>query len=78
MNLFRSEEHILNWQGFVQGSEEGIVALGDLVQMFSGPYFRERLGGQWVSHAREYAREMGITMKKLGVDGPFWQPKKPQ
>lgn len=78
MNLFRSEEHARAWRGFREGSEEGIVALDDLVEMFSGPYFRKRLDGQWVSHAREYAREMGITMKKLGKDGPFWQPKKPE
>ncbi len=77
MNLFRAEEHIKNWQGFAAGSEEGIVPLAHLLEMFSGPYFTERLGGAWVSNARAYAREMGITMKKLGVSGPFWQAKKP-
>jgi len=77
MNLFRSEEHIQNWSGFVQGSEEGILPLDDLVELFSGNYFRMRMGPDWVSRSREYALEMVATFKKLGKTGPFWQTRKP-
>jgi len=30
----------------------------------------------WVSHSREYAREMGATMIEIGKTGPFWLPEK--
>jgi len=72
MNLFRSEEHIRNWAGFKNGTEEGIIPLDDLVTLFSGNYFRRRLDP---SHSREYAREMVATLKKIGKTGPFWQLK---
>ena len=73
MNLFRSEEHIRNWARFEVGTEEGIIPLNDLVTLFSGSYFRRRMDPDWVSHSREYAREMVMTFKKIGKTGPFWQ-----
>jgi two-component SAPR family response regulator len=73
MNLFRSEEHIRNWSGFEPGSEDGIVPLDDLVKLFSGSYFRNRLDSDWVSRSREYARQMVKTFKEIGKTGPFWQ-----
>jgi two-component SAPR family response regulator len=73
MNLFRSEEHICNWPGFESGSEDGIVPLDDLVKLFSGSYFRNRLDSDWVSRSREYARQMVKTFKEIGKTGPFWQ-----
>jgi len=76
MNLFRSEEHVRNWAQFQEGTEEGIVPLGDLVKLFSGSYFRKRLDLDWVSRRREYSLEMVATMKDLGLTGPFW--KRPQ
>lgn len=72
MNLFRSEEHIRNWAEFNEGTEEGIVPLGNLVKLFSGSYFRKRLDPDWVSHQREYAGEMIATMKEIGKTGSFW------
>jgi len=77
MNLFRSEEHIRNWDGFVSGTEEGIIALPDLVKLFSGNYFRRRLDPDWVSRSRQYGAEMVATMSEIGKTGPFWQPMKP-
>ena len=77
MNLFRSEEHIRNWDGFGAGTEEGITPLADLVTLFSGSYFRRRLDPDWVSRSREYAFEMVATMQQIGKTGPFWQPIKP-
>jgi hypothetical protein len=76
MNLFRSEEHIRNWARFDSATSEGLLTLPDLVKLFSGNYFRRRLDGEWVSHSREYAREMVDTLKELGKTGPFW--KKPK
>jgi len=74
MNLFRSEEHTRNWSGFRADTAEGIIPLADLVQLFSGNYFRRRLDADWVSRSREYARELG---KEFAKRGPFWQlPRK--
>jgi len=77
MNLFRSEEHIRNWDGFDEGTEEGVTPLADLVTLFSGNYFRRRLDPDWVSRSQEYAFEMVATMQQIGKTGPFWQPIKP-
>ena len=73
MNLFRSEEHIRNWPEFKTGTEEGIIPLDDLVKLFSGSYFRNRLDADWVSRSREYAREMVKTFNEIDKTGPFWQ-----
>ncbi len=73
MNLFRSEEHARNWAGFKPDTEEGIIPLDDLVQLFSGDYFRRRLDADWVTRSREYAIELGKAFAKRG---PFWQLQK--
>jgi hypothetical protein len=77
MNLFRSEEHVRNWDRFVPDSEEGIIPLPDLVKLFSGNYFRRRLDPDWVSRSGEYGLEMVTTMNEIGKSGPFWQPTQP-
>jgi len=77
MNLFRSEEHIRNWARFDPAAAEGIISLSDLVKLFSGSYFRRRLDLDWVSHSREYVREMVTTLAELGKTGPFWKRPKP-
>lgn len=76
MNLFRSEEHARNWARFDPATEEGIISLPNLVKLFSGPYFRKRMDSDWVSHSREYAREMIATMIEIGKTGPFWHRPK--
>jgi len=76
MNLFRSEEHIRNWARFDPATVEGIIALPDLVRLFSGPYFRRRMDLNWVSHSREYVREMTATMVEIGKIGSFWRKPK--
>ena len=63
-------------KSFVEGTDEGILSLPDLLKLFSGPYFRRRLDEDYVSHMREYGREMVQTMKEIGKTGPFW--KKPK
>ena len=73
MNLFRSEEHIRNSNCFVEGTEEGITPLPDMVKLFSGPYFSRRLDPDYVSHMHGYAREMIQVMKEIGNTGPFWK-----
>ncbi|NWG02700.1 MAG: hypothetical protein HXY44_07590 [Syntrophaceae bacterium] len=76
MNLFRSEEHIRNWARFDPATAEGILTLPDLPKLFSGIYLRRRLDIDWVSHSREYVREMVITLAELGKTDPFWKRPK--
>ncbi len=76
MNLFRSEEHIRNWPRFDPATVEGILSLSDMVKLFSGIYFRRRLDPDWVSHSREYVKEMVTTLAELGKTGPFWKRPK--
>ncbi len=76
MNFFRSEEHVRNWARFDPATEDGVVPLKDLVKLFSGRYFRRRLDPDYVSHSREYAREMVKTLDEIGKTGPFWKRPK--
>jgi hypothetical protein len=77
MNIFRSEGHVRNWASFVEGTDEGITPVPDMVKLFSGPYFKRRLDSDYVSHMFEYAREMITVMKDIGKTGPFWKRPKP-
>ncbi len=76
MNIFRSEGHVRNWASFVEGTDEGITSVSDMVKLFSGPYFKRRLDLDYVSHMFEYAKEMIKVMKDIGKTGPFWKRPK--
>ncbi|MGO9566973.1 MAG: hypothetical protein ACLP5H_05480 [Desulfomonilaceae bacterium] len=76
MNIFRSEGHVRNWASFVEGTDEGITPVPDMVKLFSGPYFKRRFDSDYVSHMFEYAREMIKVMKDIGKTGPFWKRPK--
>jgi len=74
MNLFRSEEHVRNWNGFKTGTEEGMNKVSDVAALFSGNFFTKRLDSDYVSHMQDYLMELIGGMKNLGS---FWQiPKK--
>jgi hypothetical protein len=75
MNLFRSEGHVRNWNGFTSNTEEGIVQLPDLLQIFSSNLFTRRLDPDYVSHYREYAKEFMAAMAEFGKTRPFWAPE---
>jgi hypothetical protein len=74
MNLFRSEEHVRNWDRFDSSAEEGILALSDLVGVFSGSLFRRRLDSDFVSRSPEYMAELMGVMGELAKARPFWTP----
>ena len=70
MHLFRSEEHVRNWSGFKPDTDGGIVALSDMVKLFSGNFFTKRMDTDYVSHMQEYMMEMVVAFKDMGS---FWQ-----
>ena len=74
MNLFRSEEHIRNWPSFDPATEEGIVPLTQLMEMFSANLFSKRLEPDYFSHIQEYMGEVLTALGELAKERPFWSP----
>ncbi len=74
MNLFRSEEHVKNWSLYDSVSAESVMPLSNWALVFSEPLFRNRLKPDYLSHVKEYASEMLLSLKKLGKTGSFWTP----
>ncbi len=72
MNLFRSDGHARNWAGF--GDEDGLVPLEKLMAWFSGPLFRERMNGEYITHVAEYYEETNALRAVIMNGNPFWLP----
>jgi len=75
MNLFRSEEHAENWQGFAAVGRAGIISLADLLTIFSIPYFTQRLNGDFIARMKEYHHKMTTVLKEIGKRNPLWALK---
>ena len=73
MNFFRSEEHLRNRPGFEPAALDGIIALTDLMQFFSGSYFKKRMEPDYFSHIREYEADMLAELQKLKKAGAYWR-----
>ncbi len=73
MLFFRSEDHLRRWEGFQEKRKGGVIALSDLMRLFSGPYFKNRGSPDWVSHMSEYMAEMLATLDTLENAGDFWR-----
>ncbi len=74
MNLFRSEEHIKNWSGYKEGTDEAILSVDDLMAIFQTPRHRAKLNGHYVSSASEYAALFFEKINKVTGNASFWQP----
>jgi hypothetical protein len=77
MNLFRSKEHVRNWNGFKKKIEAGIIQLPDVVKVFSGSLFKRRLAPDYITHFQEHMGEMSTAMSEIGKTKPFWSPQAP-
>ena len=75
MNFFRSEEHLRNWEGFQENKKGGIIALSDLMRLFSGPSFAKRRDPDYFSHMGEYGADMIAGLNTLENAGSFWRLK---
>jgi len=73
MLFFRSEEHLRNWDQFEPNAEGGIISLDNLVKLFSGKYFTQRLDKDYVSNMRDYGREFITEIKSMENMGSFWK-----
>jgi len=75
MNFFRSEEHIHNLNASNKKKAGGIIALDDLMRLFSGPYFKNRRQPDYFSHMGGYLPEMMATLDMLKNAGDYWRAK---
>jgi len=73
MNLFRSEEHVLNWSSYDPTSADGTMPLKDYAELFGGGMFRERLAPDYLPRMMQLAGEWLGTLVKMGKTGPFWR-----
>ncbi|MDY6844647.1 MAG: hypothetical protein SVW57_11200 [Thermodesulfobacteriota bacterium] len=75
MNFFRSEEHLRNWEGFKEKKKGGIIALSDLMRLFSGPYFTNRRDPDYLSNMNKYLADVIATLDSLENAGTYWRLK---
>ena len=73
MNFFRSEEHLRNWDGFEEKKKGGIIALNDLMHLFSGPLFTQRREPNYYSNMKKYTLDFGETSQRIVNAGSYWR-----
>ena len=61
MNLFRSEEHARNWDGFVDEMASSLMPVAEWADIFSNPFFRERGRPDYISWTRSDAGRDAFT-----------------
>ncbi len=52
MNLFRSEEHARNWDGYAESMASSLMSVAEWAETFSNPFFRERGRPDYISWTR--------------------------
>jgi len=52
MNLFRSEEHAHNWDGWSDAMAASLMPVAEWADIFSNPFFRERGRPDYISWTR--------------------------
>lgn len=55
MNLFRSEEHARNWNGYNDAMASALIPMAEWADIFSNPFFKERSRPDYVSWMRSDA-----------------------
>jgi len=73
MNFFRSEEHLHKWEGYNEKTKGGIIALSDLMQLFSRPYLTKRREPDYFSHMGDYLTDMIASLDSLDNAGTYWR-----
>jgi hypothetical protein len=52
MNLFRSEEHARNWDGYTDSMAASLLPVAEWADIFSNPFFRQRGRTDYISWTR--------------------------
>jgi hypothetical protein len=64
MNLFRSEEHARNWEGFDEAMASSLMPVSNWADIFANPFFRERGRIDYLSWTRSDAgREASLALR---------------
>ena len=69
MNLFRSEEHALGWDGYSESMADALMPVSEWADIFSNPFFKERGRSDYISWTRTDAgaAAFGELRKRLPV-----------
>ena len=73
MNLFRSEEHARAWSGYKTEAADGLLTFAQILELFSGPLFRERLGGRYISSLPELRKALAADAQRITGGKAFWR-----
>jgi len=78
MNLFRSEEDVRRWSLFDPASEEGLIALPELLMLFSTESRRHLLDGDYLERwAGRRWSERRDALQQIGKANSYWMPATP-
>jgi hypothetical protein len=72
MNLFRSKEHVKNWSQFKEGTEAGVLSLGDAMKVMSTPRHQNRLSANYVSTLQETVPAFVARLLEVTGNSPYW------
>ena len=61
MNLFRSEEHARNWDGYTESMASSLMPVSEWADTFANPFFRERGRPDYISWTRSEAGAAAYT-----------------
>jgi len=69
MNVFRSEEHALGWNGYNQAMSDALKPVAEWADIFSNPFFKQRGRPDYISWTRsdEGAAAFGELRNRLPV-----------
>lgn len=56
------------------GTEQGVVPLAHVAELFSLEFFRRRLEPDYVSHFQGHWSQVLSALRELAKDLPFWSP----
>jgi hypothetical protein len=75
MNLFRSEEDARRWSLYDPASEDGFIALPDLLVLFSTESRRHLLDGDYLERwAGRRWPERRDALQRIGKVNSYWMP----
>jgi class 3 adenylate cyclase len=70
MNLFRSEEHLIQWLHHWHAAGDYVLPVREWAEVFSAPTFRRRLEPDYLARAPEYLEEYRRALQAAGKSLP--------
>ena len=73
MNLFRSEEHVIDWSSYDSDSHEAIMPVKNWGYVMGADLFSRRLEPDYLDHIDPYYEDWFDRLGELGRTGGFWR-----